>query len=427
MRFVSAVNRTFIFFHHEPFGPISLASLHAGKALFGGSVARLRLLFTLVRREHDVYLVGNVEAGEFEGVKAIPAIGPEFLPALAVRHPAVLVFNNPPPEKVWAEFSARRSPNLRTVIWAGNHYEQQWADRLTRREIDRIVCVSRWHRDCYRTQRGFERIEVSYSGIDKDLLCPRGIVEPNTVISLSVPRRTKGFDRLVAAWRIVRASNSRAVLIVSGAARMHAPGAPLGATGTLDADIEAEFPDIFHDGAISRDAAGIRLMGARPLAEVHESLSRAAVAVVNPGHGSPETYCRAAVEAQAAGVPVVGAWSGSLPEVVADERTGILCRDDSPETIAGAILRLLNEPDLARTMGHFGPAWANWLADYDLIAPDWEGIAERADNDRPAPAEPRAMEDRLRELGYGQLRSWLRAALPSSVRRIVKPTKAFLS
>jgi glycosyltransferase involved in cell wall biosynthesis len=202
---------------------------------------------------------------------------------------------------------------------------------------------------------------------------------------------------------------------------MHAPDAALGNTGILDADVESEFPDIFGGGPASIEASGIRLMGARPLAEVHGHLSRAAVAVVNPGHRSPETYCRAAVEAQAAGVPVVGALSGSLPEVVANERTGLLCREEGPQAIADAIARLLDDPQLARTMGQSGPAWANWLADYELIAPDWEGIAERAENDSPAPSEPRPLEDQLRKWGYGRARSWLRAALPSSVRKLVRP------
>ncbi len=421
---MSAVRRTFIFFHHEAFGPISLSALHAGKALFGGGVARLRLLFTLADRGHDVFLVGNVETGEFGGVKAVSGAGPEFLAALAEEKPGILVFNNPPSEELWRAFSTRRWPGIRTVIWAGNHFEQQWVDRLARRDIDRIVCVSRWHRDCYRIQNGFARIEFSYSGIDKDLLSRRGSVEPDTVLSLSVPRRTKGFDLLLAAWRLVRTSNPRARLIVSGAARMHAPEAAVGSTGILDADIESEFPDIFAGGPPSIEAAGIRLMGARPLTEVHDQLSRAAVAVVNPSHWSPETYCRAAVEAQAAGVPVVGALCGSLPEVVANERTGILCRDQSPESVAAAIVRLLDDPQLARTMGQSGPAWANWLADYDLIAPDWEGIAARAESDSPAPSEPRPLEDRLRVLGYGRLRSLLRATLPSSVRTLLRPTKA---
>ena len=71
------------------------------------------------------------------------------------------------------------------------------------------------------------------------------------------------------------------------------------------------------------------------------------------GAGSDES-CRAALEAMAAGRPVVGARVGALPEVVVHGETGLLLERVSPEHVATALRRLLERPHEARAMGEAG-------------------------------------------------------------------------
>ncbi len=59
-------------------------------------------------------------------------------------------------------------------------------------------------------------------------------------------------------------------------------------------------------------------------------------------------------EAMSCGKPVVASRAGSLPEVVAEGETGLLCNPDDPADLAQAILRLLGNPSLARAMGKAG-------------------------------------------------------------------------
>ena len=411
--------RTFVFYHPEH-GPFSMQQLRLGEARYGGSVARLRLLFALARRGHKVWVAGNVIASEHEGVRGVPAGRLSELDLRAADPAAVLVLNNWPREDDWIAFEPRRAPRTPVLLWAGNHFPLVWLDRLRERAIDRIVCVSRYHRDCYRLYRGFERIEFSYSGIDKDFLAPRRLGSEERVCSISVPRRSKGIDRLLAAWLLVHERRPRARLLVSGAAEMHEPQTRVGKTGILDADVEAEFPELFADPPRSLAAHGVELLGARDSGEVYATLAGATLAVVNPSHHSAETFCRSAVEAQAAGVPVVGAPCGALHEVIASGRTGLLYPNDSAEGLADAISRLLEDPGLLADMGRCGPAWADWFADYELIAPDWEAMTERAEADAPAPSEPHPIEDRLRELGYGQMHTRLRGALSPRLRSMIR-------
>ena len=81
------------------------------------------------------------------------------------------------------------------------------------------------------------------------------------------------------------------------------------------------------------------------------------------GAGSDES-CRAALEAMAAGRPVVAARVGALPDAVVHGETGLLV-DAEPDTVAAAIERLLANPGERRAMGETGRSRA-----VDLFAPE---------------------------------------------------------
>lgn len=66
--------------------------------------------------------------------------------------------------------------------------------------------------------------------------------------------------------------------------------------------------------------------------------------------GSDES-CRAALEAMAAARPVVARRVGALPETVRHGETGLLVDDDRAESVAGALLAILTDPERARAMG----------------------------------------------------------------------------
>jgi glycosyltransferase involved in cell wall biosynthesis len=69
--------------------------------------------------------------------------------------------------------------------------------------------------------------------------------------------------------------------------------------------------------------------------------------------GSDES-CRAALEAMAAGRPVVARAVGALPETVVDGETGLLVGDESPYAVAEALATILGDPARARAMGDNG-------------------------------------------------------------------------
>jgi glycosyltransferase involved in cell wall biosynthesis len=399
----------FIFVHTEPYGHINLQHLHDGSVRFAGAEAKCRFLFWLAARGHEVHLLGNIKDETVLGVHGkfvSDDIGGAILEAVR-NEEALVIFNNPPRPNDWEEMKRLKRQGVRIALWAGNAFPSEWMSRLSSNEIDRIVCVSNTHRDWSRIYRGFSKVEASYPGVDTDLMAaakqkPR---DERTVVSVSIPRETKGFHHLLTAWRTVRRRVPDAVLHVCGSARMHDSDAVLGATGILDRELEEEFPDFFSDYPHSSSSAGIELLGSIDLTDVYTEIKSAALAVVNCNwRVSVETYCRAAVEAQVAGTPVVGAKRGSLPEVVQDGKTGILVDREDPEELAEAIVQLLLDRSRRLRMGDAGVIWARKLAEYSFIAPDWEGIAARAITGAPAPVESQFPDDLLRLAGYGYLR-----------------------
>jgi len=73
-------------------------------------------------------------------------------------------------------------------------------------------------------------------------------------------------------------------------------------------------------------------------------------------------------EAMSCGKPVVATAVGSLPEVVVDGETGVLCRLGDPAELSQSILRILRDPDLADAMGRAGAARVERLFRWDRVA-----------------------------------------------------------
>jgi glycosyltransferase involved in cell wall biosynthesis len=94
------------------------------------------------------------------------------------------------------------------------------------------------------------------------------------------------------------------------------------------------------------------------------------------GAGSDES-CRAALEAMAAGRPVVGRRVGALPETVVHGVTGLLVDDDRPESVAAALRALVAQPERAAAMGRAGRERAQALFGPDAHAAHVERIYRR--------------------------------------------------
>jgi glycosyltransferase involved in cell wall biosynthesis len=79
----------------------------------------------------------------------------------------------------------------------------------------------------------------------------------------------------------------------------------------------------------------------------------AADVVVNPAR-DPEAFGRVSCEALTARRPVVATRVGATPEILTDQKTALLVAPADPAALAGAIERLLSEPEYARRLAEAG-------------------------------------------------------------------------
>jgi glycosyltransferase involved in cell wall biosynthesis len=105
-------------------------------------------------------------------------------------------------------------------------------------------------------------------------------------------------------------------------------------------------------------AGSVELVGER--GDVPELLAAADVFVLS---SRSEALPMSIIEAMAAGLPVVSSGVGGVPELVADGETGFVVPPGDPAALAGALSRLIADPDLRRRMGTAGRARAETLFD----------------------------------------------------------------
>jgi glycosyltransferase involved in cell wall biosynthesis len=74
------------------------------------------------------------------------------------------------------------------------------------------------------------------------------------------------------------------------------------------------------------------------------------------------------IEAMATGIPVIATRGGGFPEIVQEGKTGLLVSRGDAEELAEAILRLLEDEDLSRSMGEAGRQRVLERFSWDTIA-----------------------------------------------------------
>jgi L-malate glycosyltransferase len=93
-----------------------------------------------------------------------------------------------------------------------------------------------------------------------------------------------------------------------------------------------------------------------------------------------ESFGLSALEAMAAGVPVVGSDAGGLPEVVKHAETGFLLPVGDIEGMAARTIEILKDDEHRRSLGQAGRARAAALFNADRIVTQYENLYERVLN-----------------------------------------------
>lgn len=169
----------------------------------------------------------------------------------------------------------------------------------------------------------------------------------------------KGFGDLIEAVARARATNPVVRLVLVG-----------------DGDLR-------EDLAARADALGladaVTFVGVAQRDEIPAYLAAADVVAVPSVHfqGYVDGLPNVALEAMAAGKPLIATRVGGLPQVVRDGENGVLVPEHDPNALAQAILRLAADPELRRTMGARGRVLIVESMTWDAVAERFQAVYER--------------------------------------------------
>ena len=226
-----------------------------------------------------------------------------------------------------------------------------------------LVTIS--HANAQRLQDlGLPAPEILYPGTHPDRFVPPASPPKGPPVLLTVARlvHRKGIDTVLQAIHplLDRSPDLQYWIVGNGPARksLEQQAQELGLTHAvrfMDSVSDSELPDIYR-------RATVFVMPSR--ADYHA--------------GSVEGFGIVYLEASASGLPVVAARSGGAAEAVLENETGLLVPPDDPQTLAHALLRLLNDPALRQRMGRAGRRWVENEMNWDRVGRQFLSIIERA-------------------------------------------------
>jgi len=215
---------------------------------------------------------------------------------------------------------------------------------LTLKLADRMIFVSqRQMQELFNNQAQGNKFKVATQGFDAQYFLPDkerdiawrrniGISESSPlVVLIAASARNKGQEDFLRAASIVKESM---------------PATQFAIIGSGDRRYLKELKDLAMQLGLEDNVFFVDFM--EDIAPVYGSLDVLVCASLK------ETFGRTIVEAMLAGKPVVSTRCGGPEEIVIDEVTGFLVPVKAPQELARAILKILEDRDLAQQMGREG-------------------------------------------------------------------------
>jgi len=228
---------------------------------------------------------------------------------------------------------ARKSVTLINTVHVAERRFRPWhfaLDRMTADYARLEVCVSRAVAKFQQEQTGLpERFfRVIENGIELSRFTPaKSSPEgPPRVLSVGRLDAQKDYPTLLRAWKLVEAAQPEAALEIAG---------------------DGPDAESLKSLAVSQKLKNVTFPGF--VSDVPERMRKATLYVQSSAW---EGFGLTVAEAMASHLPVIVSDADSLPELVTDEKTGLVFNKGKHERLAKLILKLLNEPARAKELAN---------------------------------------------------------------------------
>jgi len=187
----------------------------------------------------------------------------------------------------------------------------------------------------------------------------------------------KGFDRLARQWAVIARACPEARLRVFGGADLYGARADSRDLTPFERHCHQLLQQGgYGDRVVFEGSCGLERYGV---------LDQVAVGVVNPS-GRDETFCLAAAEFSACGIPVLAPRRNALVQTVRDQRTGVLVGSD--RQLADEAIALCRDPQRAWRLGAEGQRYVEQAFGPDAVRQAWLEVASSLATQRLPPPWP---------------------------------------
>lgn len=214
------------------------------------------------------------------------------------------------------------------------------ADKV--RRADFIVCISRFHENFFRELGAREeQLVLAYCGIDVSHFAPPAQRRQNQVPHILSSGRLvekKGFAPLIEACKLLRDRGIEFRCTIGG-------------NGPLESALRQQIADLgLQDHVV---VTGEAITQEALPAFMHQG-DIYALPCVWAADGDVDGLPQMLMEAMACGLPAVSTRLVGIPDLIEDERSGLLVQPGHVEQLANALERLIKDPDLADRLATVG-------------------------------------------------------------------------
>jgi glycosyltransferase involved in cell wall biosynthesis len=196
------------------------------------------------------------------------------------------------------------------------------------------------------------------------------VTPPGTDKPAAPPRRDRPVRRLLCVANVIPRKGH--TVLIDALARIPERDWHLDCVGSLERD-RAAVAAVRARIAAAGLTDQVALVGEQP-PDTLAAAYRAADAFVLPSYH--EGFGMAFAEAMAFGLPIVATRAGAIPETVPDT-AGLLVPPGDAAALRDALIRLLDEPDLARRLGAGALAHAATLSDWPSAVDAWQRALDK--------------------------------------------------
>jgi glycosyltransferase involved in cell wall biosynthesis len=271
----------------------------------------------------------------------------------------------------------------KTILWLHNDYSPYWNNELSdiasqisyymAVKADKVVTVSKWQTDIIKEifKVPEKQIEIKSNGVNLALFNQDISRKNQKLMYTSAPDR--GLDLLLVIFPELKKIFPELEL------HIYSSFSSWGKNDLEYKEIEQEvFEHVNQPGVFQHKPLPVHLL-ARELQSSYLWLY--------PNHPAPDTYffaetfCISALEAQAAGLPVITSNRGALPEIVVQDKTGSLIEGDPysqeyKDKFILATTTLLNDQKLWQQYSEQALNWAEKFS-WPVIAGEWQEFLQK--------------------------------------------------